>query len=212
MLASSRPCFKEWESLSSQVKHKTKLTDSLPTLRLLDHAQKQSQMQTSLRNGPDRKGLLWLFRSFNWCLWWPKDCSDWSCTRNCNASKHCHWKILPSAYVYSEYQHKGNFRSFTFLESLITMISSVSNIMKQFKFSIHGLALLSSRSTCLSLTAGMYQCQLQLPSVKTGVRNFAMLPHFPLLLDSSLSTCHLTLWDDLCLHRLCSWLRDALKW
>lgn len=100
--------------------------------------------------------------------------------------------------------------SFTFLKSLITMISSVSNIMKQFKFSIHGLAFLTSQSNCLSLTAGMYQCQLQLPSVTTEVRNFAILPHFPWLLDSSLSTCHLTFWDDLKLHRS-SWLCDALK-
>lgn len=132
--------------------------------------------------------------------------------RNCHVSKQCHWKILPSAHIYSVYQNKGNFllKIFTFLKSLITMISSVSNIMKQFKFSIHGPSFLPSQSTCLSLTAGMYQCQLQLPSVTTGVRSFAIPPHFPRLLDSFLSTCHLTLWDDLGLHRQ-SCLCDALK-
>lgn len=102
-------------------------------------------------------------------------------------------------------------KSFTLLKSLITMISSVSNIMKQFQFSIHGLAFLTPQSTCLSLTAGMHQCQLQLPSVTTEFRNFAILPHFPWLLDLPLSpTCHVTFSDDLRLHRS-SWLCDTLK-
>lgn len=135
------------EKTSPQVKYKTKLADSLSTLWLLDHAQRHSQTQTSLRNGPDRKGLLWLIKSFNWCLWWPKECSGWSCVRNCNVSKHCCWKILHSASITQNTNIKVIFflKNFTSLKSLIIIISSVSNIMKQFKFRIHGLAFLTSQ-------------------------------------------------------------------
>lgn len=51
-----------------QVKHKSKLLDTSPTLQLLDHAQEHRQMSISLRNGPERKGLVWPFISFNQCV------------------------------------------------------------------------------------------------------------------------------------------------
>lgn len=151
---------------------------------------------TSLRNRPDRKGLFWPFWSFIRCIWWPRTAqteaiSETEMLQNTVTGEYC-----PQCIFIQNANKKIIFLALLWSNHWSLCLSSVSNIIEQFKFNIHGLALLSSQSTCLSLTAGMYQCQLQLPSVTAGVRNFAILPHFPVApwFVSVHLSCHLMRW------------------